>query len=81
MIRFGAAQRPLRTGRCRVRELRCSFTIATFSREQPLGERLSRFSPRDTTRDFTVGTPFTKTPFRPLPWCAHLRGSTTIIKE
>ena len=34
MIRFGAAQRPLRTGRCRVRELRCSFTIATFSRNE-----------------------------------------------
>ena len=30
MFRFGAAQSPLRTGRCRVRELRCSFTIATL---------------------------------------------------
>jgi len=26
----GAAQRSLRTGACRVRELRCCFTIATF---------------------------------------------------
>jgi 23S rRNA pseudouridine955/2504/2580 synthase len=27
-------ERPLRTGHCRVRELRCSFTIATFSRNE-----------------------------------------------
>jgi 23S rRNA pseudouridine955/2504/2580 synthase len=40
-------KQPLRTGRCRVRALRCSFTIATFSRENPPGERLSRFSPRE----------------------------------
>jgi len=42
---LGAAQRPLRTGHCRVRELRCSFTIATFLRETHPASDLAGFSP------------------------------------
>jgi len=80
MIRFGAAQRPLRTGRCRVRELHCSFTIATFSREVPLGERLSRFRPA-IRRETSPRRADHRMPFRQAWWGALLRGSTTIISE
>ena len=56
---------PLRTGRCRVRRLRSSFTIATFSGRTPAGERLKpacsralplRAGPRKRNEFKAVGT-------------------------
>jgi hypothetical protein len=42
---LGAARRPLRTGHCRVRELRFPFTIATFLRDTRPASDLAGFFP------------------------------------